>query len=107
VCINNPLALLDRIKAAWQKHEWALGSAFIAPAVYNRDGLLEPDPLMSAPPHLSYSQKPVSDQEDREFRYVLECGFDKKRDLVDHLTLTLSDCSDLCSLLPSDFARAG
>jgi hypothetical protein len=103
VCINDPVALLERIKAGWQKHDWSLeNSAFITPVEYNKDGLLEPDPCLWAPPHLCYSQKPESFREEREYRYLLMCTVDAKRCLPEYLTLPLTNCSDLCSLIASD-----
>jgi hypothetical protein len=99
VRINDPLALLERIKAAWQNHPLALeGSACIAPVVYNKSGLLEPDPNLIAPVHYSYSQKATSHEEGKEFRYVLECRVDAKREWEDFLTLRLCDCRDICTL---------
>ena len=92
VRIQDPLALLERIKVAWQNHHFALdGCAFLAPVVYNKDGLLEADPYLIAPPHYSYSQKPNSFEEEREFRYLLQCSVDTKRTWEDFLTLRLPD----------------
>lgn len=72
--------------------------AFIAPVVYNKDGLLEPDPYLIAPFHYSYSQKLKSYEDEKEFRYVLGCKVDADREWEDSLTLTLGDCGDICSL---------
>ena len=98
VHIHDPQGLLERIKGVWQKHDWFLENpAFIAPVEYNKDGLLGPDPCFMAPPHYCYSQKPESFREEREYRYVLNCGVDAKRAWPDYLTLMLADCSDICS----------
>ena len=100
VRINDPIALLERIKAAWQSHRWALhGYAFIVPVVYNKDGLVEPNPYLIAPWGYTYSQKPKSFEEEKEFRYVLECTVDTERTLENKLTLSLPDCSDICSFI--------
>ncbi len=100
VRINDPLSLLQRIRAIWQKHQLALDddSAFVAPVVYNKNGLLEPDPYLIAPAGYSYSQKPSSFEQEREFRYVLICSVDDKRTFENFITLTVGDCSDICSL---------
>lgn len=78
VRINDPLLLLQRIKAHWQKHPWALAdSALLAPVTYNKDGIVEADPYLIAPPHYSYSQNPQSFEKEMEFRrpHVLSrCG---------------------------------
>src|SRR5271157_327971 len=69
VRIDDPTALLERIKTAWKSHAWALdGGAVIVPVVYNKDGLLDADPYLIAPPHLDYSQKSELFKEEREFR---------------------------------------
>jgi hypothetical protein len=96
VRINNPLKLLERIKFAWCNHELAHnGNAFIAPAIYNKDGILEPDPHLLSPPSYAYSQKPSSCEKDREYRYVLRCSVDSG--LQAYLTLNVPDCNDICS----------
>lgn len=103
VRMSDPVALLDRIKAVWHKHDWSLeNSAFIAPVEYNRDGLLEPDPYFLAPPHYFYSQKSELYREEREYRYLLMCTVDVTRSLPDHLDLLVPDCSDICSLIESE-----
>ena len=100
VRINSPLVLLERIKVAWQSHELALeGCAFMCAVEYTKDELRDADPLLLSPPHLTYSQKPRSYEEDREYRYVLQCKVDVKRAWRTHLTLTLPDCGDICSAL--------
>ncbi|MFH1935420.1 MAG: hypothetical protein ABIN18_28095 [Pseudomonadota bacterium] len=97
--INDPLKLLERIKIAWSNHPLAFnGCAFIAPVVYNKEGVLEPDPYLLSPPEYSYSQKHSSDMEDRECRYVLKCRVDTNRKLQDVLFLSVPNCSDICSL---------
>lgn len=99
VRINNPIALLERVQIAWQKHVWALdGSAFVAPVVYNKDDVIDANPFLIAPAHYSYCQKPQSSLDDKEFRYVLTCSVDAKRALTDHLTLSVPDCSDILNL---------
>lgn len=104
--INDPTALLERIKTAWQSHPWAFdGCAFIAPVIYNKGELVEPDRYLIAPPEYSYSQKSKSDgegnsfEEEKEFRYVLKCTVDPERTLEEYLPLRLPDCSDICSLI--------
>lgn len=98
VRINSPLVLLERIKVAWQSDDLALdGCAFISAVEYTKDELRDVDGLLLSPPHLTYSQKPRSYEEDREYRYVLQCKVDVKRAWEDHLTLRLPDCGDICS----------
>jgi hypothetical protein len=100
VSINDPATLLSRIKNAWANHAWAFeGCAFVAPVVYNKGELLEPNPGLVGPPEYSYSQKPrVPFQEEREYRYILLCSIDTKRALTEHLFLTIPDCSDILAL---------
>lgn len=98
--IGNPLALLERIKVAWRNHEWAFAdNAEVAPVVYNKDELLKKDRYFNAPSHYSYSQKPKSFVNEREFRYVLTCSDDTKLTLINSLTLPVGDCSDICYLV--------
>jgi hypothetical protein len=97
VRINNPLVLLERVKV-WQSHDLALeGSADIAPEEYTKDELRDADPYLVSPPHLTYSQKRKSYEEDREYRYLLQCKVGPKRTWESHLTITLADCGDICS----------
>lgn len=99
VRINNPQELLARIKVAWQNHELAIEcGAFIAPVEYTKDELRDADALFLSPPHLTYSQKHRSSEEDREYRYMLKCRVDVKRVWESHLTLTLPNCEDICTL---------
>jgi hypothetical protein len=99
VRINDPLALLKRIKLAWRDHYLAFnGRAFVIPAVYNKDEVLDPDPYLLSPPQYSYSQKPSSSMEDQEYRYVLVCSVYVQRKLEDSITIDVRDCSDICSL---------
>jgi hypothetical protein len=99
VRISDPVVLLERIKAAWQDNPWASASpAFIAPVVYNKGGLLEPNPSLIAPPQYVYSQKSVRFEEEREFRYVLPCSVRSRSAVTDYLTLKLPDCSDISCL---------
>ncbi len=96
VSINDPLQLLDRIKAVWKNHDLAIDNgAFIASVEYSKDGLRDADPLLLSPPHLVYSQKPRLYEEDREYRYLLKCKVDVKREWETHLTLAISDCGDI------------
>jgi hypothetical protein len=98
VRINSPLVLRERLKRAWQTHDLALDDcAFIAPVEYTKDELRDPGPLFLSPPELVYSQKSRSYEEDREYRYLLNCKVDTRRAWEDHLTLTLPDCADICS----------
>ncbi len=98
VRINSPIALLERIKAAWQIHDLAVDrGAFVTHVEYTKDELREPDRYFHSPPHLVYSQKPRSYQDDREYRYLLKCKVDVKRAWGNHLILTLPDCGDICS----------
>ena len=97
VRINNPLALLERIKVAWEGYDHANG-AFVAPVIYTKDELRDPDPLFLSPPELVYSQKPRSYEKDREYRYLIKRRFDVRRMVCEtHLTLTLPNCEDICS----------
>jgi hypothetical protein len=98
VRVNNPLALLERVRVAWQQHELAIdGGAFIAPVEYTKDELRDANALYLSPVHLTYSQKHRSSEDDREYRYMLKCKVDVKRVWEPHLTLTLPDCKDLCA----------
>jgi hypothetical protein len=98
VRINNPQELLARIKVAWQNHALAQEcGAFIAPVEYTKDELRDADALYLSPVHLTYSQKHRSSEDDREYRYMLQCKVDVKRVWEPHLTLTLPDCEDLCA----------
>ncbi len=100
VLISDPLALLERIRAAWREHDWALnGNAVIVPVDYNKDELIAANEYLIAPPHYSYSQKPLSFCVEREFRYVLTCSIDVNRNLNDHLPLDVGDCADICRFL--------
>ena len=99
VRINNPLALLERVRVAWQQHELAIdGGAFIAPVEYTKDERRDADPLFLSPVHLTYSQKHRLYEKDREYRYLLKCKVDVKRLWEPHLTLTLPDCEDICTV---------
>jgi len=103
VRINSPLALRERVKRGWQTHDLALdGCAFIAPAEYTKDELRDADPNLLSPPHLTYSQKCKSYEEDREYRFLLECKVDTQRAWENHLTLTLPDCADICSVVTAE-----
>ncbi len=104
VRIDSPLVLLERVKIAWQTHDLALDgdAAFTAPVEYTKDELRDADPYLLSPPHLTYAQKPKSHEgksyeEDREYRYLLLCKVDTKREWENHLTLRLGDCSDICT----------
>lgn len=100
VLISDPLALLERIRAVWRNHDWALNDGVvIVPAEYNKDELLAANKYLRAPPHYSYSQKPPRFSMESEFRYVLTCSFDVNRRLKDHLTLDVKDCADICRFL--------
>jgi hypothetical protein len=99
VWINDPIALRDRMRAELREHPWSLeGTAFIAPVVYNKGEILEADPHLISPPQYVYCQKEPRYQDEREFRYVLECSIDVERTITDFLTLCLPDCSDILSL---------
>ena len=99
VRINSPRELLARIRAAWQSHELAEDDgAFIAPVEYTKDELRDADGSYHSPVHLTYSQKHRSYEEDREYRYMLKCKVDARRLWEPHLTLTLHNCEDLCTL---------
>ncbi len=100
VRIREPLVLLERMKLAWQSSPLALrGNAFIAPVVYNKGGLLDPDPYFIAPVNYAYAQKPSSYKHEQEFRYVLDCRVDTERKWEDSVTLGLGDCRDVYSLI--------
>jgi hypothetical protein len=97
VRIDSPLVLLERVKIVWRSHDLALDSAFIAPVEYTKDELRDADPYLLSPPHLTYSQKLKSYEEDREYRFLLKCKVDAQRTWENHLTLTLPNCRDICS----------
>jgi|GEM_PF-2341771 len=98
VRISSPFVLLERVKAAWQSHDLALeGCAFVAPVEYTKDELSDADEYLIAPPHLTYSQKHKLHEEDKEYRYVLQCRVDASRTWDERLTLVLPDCTDICS----------
>lgn len=100
VLISDPLALLARIRAVWRNHDWALNDGVvIVPADYNKDELVAANEYLIAPPHYSYSQKPLTFWAEKEFRYVLTCSSDVNRSLEDHLTLDVGDCTDICRFL--------
>jgi hypothetical protein len=104
VRINDPQAFLERVKDCWRSHSWACaGSAWIAPVVYNKGGLLEPDPYLIAPSQYSYSQKPSTFEKEREFRFVLECTVGSRNNVNQYLTLTLPNCDDILTLERSPF----
>jgi hypothetical protein len=94
---------LEKIKFVWQKHPSALDdSAYLIPVTYNKDGIIEADPYLIAPAHYSYSQKPQSFQEEREFRYVLMCSVATERVLPDFVILSIPGCADLLTLEDED-----
>ncbi len=107
--IDEPEVLLQRIKLAWHTHPWSLnGYAELAEVIYNKDEILEPDPFLLGPSDHSYTQKHKSHgegrdfrsyEEDKEYRYVLECSIDANRKMEDHLVLRVPNCSDICSLI--------
>ncbi len=102
VRINDPQTLLERMKMAWQQHDWALNDhVVLAPAKYNKDEVLETNEYLIPPPDYSYCQKPPSFSDEQEFRYVLICRIDPKRTLNDHLTLNVGDCRDICTIVSS------
>jgi len=100
VRIDRPRKLLARIRAAWQQHELAEDrrDAFIARVEYTKDELRDADASYLSPVTLQYSQKHRSHEEDREYRYMLKCKVDVKRLWEPHLTLTLPNCEDICTL---------
>jgi hypothetical protein len=99
VRIKSPLVLLELVKASWQRNPLALdNSAFIAQVEYSKDELRDADRLLLSAPHLTYSQKHRSYEEDKEFRYLLKCKVDYKRAWENYVTLRLPDCDDICSL---------
>lgn len=99
VRIGDPLALLERIRPIWRKHQLAFAdNARVAPVVYNKDELLKRDPYLNVPSEYSYSQKPRSNSCEQEFRYVLTCSV-AKQDLNDDLALDVGNCRDICTLL--------
>ena len=100
VRIKSPRELLARVQVAWQRHELAIEcGAFIAPVEYTKDELRDADASFLSPVHLTYSQKHRSPhEEDREYRYMLKCKVDEKRLWEPHLTLTLPNCEDICTL---------
>ncbi|MGZ3881751.1 MAG: hypothetical protein ACXVBF_10455 [Flavisolibacter sp.] len=100
VRIDDPLALLERIKCVWRTHALALNDGIvIAPVDYNKGGVVAANEYLIAPPHYSYSQKPPCFDVEKEFRYVLTCSINVNRQLNDHLSLNIGDCSDICRFL--------
>lgn len=100
VLIDDPLALLERIKGVWRTHTLALNDGVvIAPIDYNKGEVVVANEYLIAPPHYSYSQKPPSFYVEKEFRYVLTCSVDVNRHLNDHISLNVGDCSDICRFL--------
>lgn len=100
VLINDPLALLERIKTVWRTHALALNDGVvIAPVDYNKGEVVAANEYLIAPPRYSYSQKPPSFFVEKEFRYVLTCSVNVSRHLDDHLYLSAGDCSDICRVL--------
>lgn len=74
VIISDPLVLLERIKAVWRNHEWALNDGIaIVPADYDKGELVADNEYLFAPPQYSYSQKPPRFSVESEYRYVLTC----------------------------------
>jgi hypothetical protein len=97
--IKQPLVLLNKIKEAWKNHPFSLnGSTELKPVVYNRDGLLEPDPYLIAPADYSYTQKSKLDEYQKEYRYVLTCTVNTDRVYEDHITIKLEGCDEICCL---------
>jgi len=124
VRIDNPYALFEKIKTAWNKHSFSIknqnSSVDFLRIQYNKGGTQESHRYY-IPPHVC-SQKPLEKYEDeKEFRYILKCRFDKSNvtdnnnklkiapalfpsihhfdhDLEDHLVLTVANCSSICSL---------
>jgi len=97
VRINDPLALLERISAAWSADPRALGLCAIHPVVYNKGETLEPTPALIPPQNYPYCQKPKNPFDvEKEFRYVLTCKVVPELASENHLCLTLPDCSDIC-----------
>jgi len=102
VRISDPLDLCRRIEVEWRKRPYALAPCLIAPVAYNKGMLLAPAPGLLPPVEYSYSQKPNAFEAEREFRYVLTCTADASFEPDSHLTLSLSDCRDICSLVLPD-----
>jgi len=99
VRIKQPLVLLEKIRGVWKNYPLSLnGSTELKPVVYNRDGLLDPDPYLIAPSDWSYTQKSKSNEYQREYRYVLTCVIDTNRVYPDHLTLKVEGCNEICCL---------
>lgn len=100
VLIRDPQALLERIRAVWRNHDWALNDGVVVvPVDYNKGELVAANEYLIAPPRYTYSQKPPSFCVENEFRYVLTCSIDVNRHLNDHLSLDIGDCADICSFL--------
>jgi hypothetical protein len=98
VQIDQPLVLLERIKAAWRAHPLAQNDgAFVAGVEYTKDDLREADRFYLSPPHLVYLQKRRIDAPDREYRYLLKTKVDAERNWEPHRYLTIPDCRDICS----------
>jgi len=69
VRINDPQALLERIKVAWQQHDWALNDhVVIVPTEYNKDEVLEPNEYLIPPHEYSYCQKPPSFSDEQQLK---------------------------------------
>ncbi len=54
-------------------------------------------PYFIAPPQYSYSQKPKSFEEEKEFQYVLTCAVPTRRNVTDHLSSNCRIAAILCA----------
>lgn len=94
VIISDPLVLLERIRAVWRNHEWALNDGIaIVSADYDKGELVADNEYLFAPPQYSYSQKPPSFSVESEYRYVLKCSIDMNRRLE---RSPYAQCGGLC-----------
>lgn len=129
VKISDPSSLLEWINVVWQNHRLSFEDnnhpAVLTRVIYcNKDDIQEPNPYFTPPP--VFSQKPKNNgnnsfEEEKEYRYVLKCRFDRREvtddknkiklvptlnppiyhldhGLEDHITLKLADCRSICSL---------
>ncbi|MFQ5736113.1 MAG: hypothetical protein ACE5GY_04530 [Thermodesulfobacteriota bacterium] len=99
VRISNPLALLKRINTVWKNHPLSFnGCAELKKVVYNKDGLLQPDPYLLGPSDYTYIQKPKKFAKEKEFRYVLTGKTENYETAEPYFILQVAGCKEICRL---------
>ncbi len=94
VRINKPSLFLEQLKKTDTNHP--IGTVELKKVIYNKNGLMEPNPLLQAPSDYSYIQKPEVYKVEKEYRYVLICKFQKGRLYEDYITLQIKYCQEIC-----------